>query len=266
MPELPEVETLVRSFKPLEGTLIHSICIKFKTLREPLAINELASIKNVTIESCYRRAKYMIWQLNNRKIIVFHLGMSGTLGRRYNHQLKKHDHVIFTINKEIYAYNDPRRFGMIWLFNTIEDFYRYRKIGIEPLSNEFNEKFLFDLVKKRKSTIKSFLFNQSLIAGLGNIYINEALFSSRILPHKSSYKLSQKECGRLVLSIKQCLTQAIENGGSTLSDFHDSNGNKGWFQNCHLVYNKKQCPLCGSAIKKEFLAQRSTFYCPSCQS
>lgn len=266
MPELPEVETLVRSFKPLEGSVIDGISINFKKLREPLNIEQLTSIKDISIQSCFRKAKYMLWLLSTQQVIVFHLGMSGTLRARHDRQLKKHDHLTFSINKELYAYNDPRRFGMIWVFDSEKDFYAYRTIGIEPLSKHFNAEFLFNLLKQKKTSIKSLLFNQSLIAGLGNIYINEALYLAKIRPHRPASELSLHECKNLASSIKGCLEKAIRSGGSTLSDFHDPHGKKGWFQNQHLVYNKTQCVACKNPIVREILAQRSTFYCPSCQS
>ena len=264
MPELPEVETLTQSLSFLQGRSLKSIEVHFPKLRDQLAISDLCEVKDVKLIRCYRRAKYMIWQLSDMRYLVFHLGMSGTVRRRSLKQ--KHDHLSFLIDSEVYVYNDPRRFGMVWLVEDIDKFFLDKKIGIEPLSDKCNGQYLYENLMTKKGTIKSVLFQQSLIAGLGNIYINEALFTAKILPQRPANSLTADQCCLLISAIKECLRQAIEKGGSTLSDFHHLDGEKGWFQNCHLVYNKKVCSVCKSEITKEVLTQRSTYYCQNCQS
>lgn len=263
MPELPEVQTLVTSLEILVGKTLDRIVPHRHNLRHTLDIKQLTSLKSQKIIKISRRAKYMIWSLQSGQSLIFHLGMSGTF--RLRKDLMKHDHIAFYFDKDCYAYHDPRRFGMVWITECAEKFLQDKNLGIEPLSPDFNKNTLFQITQKRTQTIKGLLFCQQHVVGLGNIYINEALFMSAILPHRPSNSLSIEECGRLVKAIVKSLELAIEHGGSTLVDFHDVHGSSGWFQNWHLVYNKKQCSTCHGPICREVILQRSTFYCPQCQ-
>ena len=228
-----------------------------------------------------RRSKYILIDLNTGETLLIHLGMSGKILvsdskiGNYFYEYSKgsdHNHVIFELNDGTkLTYNDPRRFGAMDLAKT-DDLNNHKfleKLGPEPLGNNFNSDYLKTELSKKESPIKNVLLNQSVVAGLGNIYVCEALFMSGISPKKKASKISKSKCEELVQNIRAVLISAIEAGGSSLKDFTDIQGNSGYFQFEFYVYGREnECfkiEHCGRKIKRISQSGRSSFYCPRCQ-
>ena len=243
MPELPEVETIMRGISPfLEGATIKRIKLNRADLRWPFPENFTSRLKEAKVLNLKRRSKYILIDLNTGETLLIHLGMSGKILvsdskiGNYFYEYSKgsdHDHVIFELNDGTkLTYNDPRRFGAMDLAKT-DDLNNHKfleKLGPEPLGNNFNSDYLKTELSKRESPIKNILLNQSVVAGLGNIYVCEALFMSGISPKKRASKISKTKCEELVRNIRAVLKSAIEAGGSSLKDFTDIQGNSGYFQ------------------------------------
>ena len=274
MPELPEVETVMQGIKPiLLSAPIKKITINKDQLRQKIPTDFKNKMTNNKVEEIYRRGKYMIALLNNDVAWIIHLGMTGSFT---SHETKpdeweKHDHVILQFsNGKLLSYNDPRRFGLMTLTSRkkVEEHALLNKMGCEPLSEKLNAQYLYDALQKRTSHIKAALMDQRIVAGLGNIYVCEALFDTGIHPERLCKNVSLKECETLSISIKKILGKAIEAGGSTLNDYHQVDGNTGYFQHQFFVYGKKQepCVTCGTTVERIVQQGRSTFYCPNCQS
>ena len=257
MPELPEVETVVRELqKSLVGHKFTEIITTRSNIREE--IPDLSVLEGKKITSVTRRAKYII--INNK--LVIHLGMSGTIRIRKPEAHKKHDHVIFSLsNGREMVFNDPRRFGLVTLYN---DKY-FKDLGPEPLEPEFNVKYLKNTLSSRSIAIKLAIMDQKVVVGVGNIYASEALFRSHINPTCPANKI--KNHAELIKNIQNVLSEAIISGGSTLRDYVRSSGDLGYFQHHHAVYGHEgqPCQVCGSKIKKITQGGRSTFYCEKCQ-
>ena len=282
MPELPEVETIMRGISPfLEGATIKRIKLNRADLRWPFPKNFTSRLKEAKVLNLKRRSKYILIDLNTGETLLIHLGMSGKIlvsdSRigKYFYEYSKgsdHDHVIFELNDGTkLTYNDPRRFGAMDLAKP-DDLNNHKfleKLGPEPLGNNFNSDYLETELSKKESPIKNVLLNQSVVAGLGNIYVCEALFMSGISPKKRASKISKIKCEELVRNIRAVLKSAIEAGGSSLKDFTDIQGNSGYFQFEFYVYGRENecCRIkhCGRKIKRISQAGRSSFYCPSCQ-
>ncbi len=282
MPELPEVETIVRGISPfLEGATIKRIKLNRADLRWPFPENFTNRLKEAKVLNLKRRSKYILIDLNTGETLLIHLGMSGKILvsdskiGNYFYEYSKgsdHDHVIFELNDGTkLTYNDPRRFGAMDLAKT-DDLNNHKfleKLGPEPLGNNFNSDYLKTELSKKESPIKNVLLNQSVVAGLGNIYVCEALFMSGISPKKRASKISKIKCEELVRNIRAVLMSAIEAGGSSLKDFTDIQGNSGYFQFEFYVYGRENecCKIknCGRKIKRISQSGRSSFYCPSCQ-
>ena len=282
MPELPEVETIMRGISPfLEGATIKKIKLNRTDLRWPFPENFASRLKEAKVLNLKRRSKYILVDLSTGETLLIHLGMSGKflvsgskIGKYFyeSSKVSNHNHVIFELNDgTIITYNDPRRFGVMDLAET-EDLKNHKflkKLGPEPLGNNFNSDYLITKLSKKESPIKNVLLNQSVIAGLGNIYVCEALFMSGILPMKKASKISKNKCEELVRNIRTVLTSAIDAGGSSLKDFTDIQGNFGYFQFEFHVYGRENeyCKIksCGRKIKRISQSGRSSFYCPSCQ-
>ena len=282
MPELPEVETIMRGISPfLEGATIKKIKLNRADLRWPFPENFASRLKEAKVLNLKRRSKYILVELSTGDTLLIHLGMSGKIlvsgskiGKYFyeSSKVSNHNHVIFELNDgTIITYNDPRRFGVMDLAET-EDLKNHKflkKLGPEPLGNNFNSDYLITKLSKKESPIKNVLLNQSVIAGLGNIYVCEALFMSGILPMKKASKISKNKCEELVRNIRTVLTSAIDAGGSSLKDFTDIQGNLGYFQFEFYVYGRENeyCKIknCGCKIKRISQSGRSSFYCPSCQ-
>ena len=282
MPELPEVETIMRGISPfLEGETIKNIKLNRADLRWPFPENFARRLKGAKVLNLKRRSKYILIDLSTNETLLIHLGMSGKIlvsGSKmgnYFYELakaKKHDHVIFLLSDgTVVTYNDPRRFGAMDLANTkdLNNHKFLKRLGPEPLGNDFNSYYLKKKLSKKESPIKNVLLDQSLVAGLGNIYVCEALFMSGISPKKKAAKISKNKCEALVKNIRTVLISAIEAGGSSLKDFTDIQGNSGYFQFEFFVYGreKESCKTinCDRKIKRVSQSGRSSFYCPSCQ-
>ena len=246
MPELPEVETALRGVSPyLKDYTIEKIEVRQPKLRWAVS-PELATLHQVKILELSRRAKYLIIH-TEKGYIIGHLGMSGTV-RIVPHDspIDKHDHLDIVMNNgRLLRYNDPRRFGA-WLWTEkLDEFHLFLKLGPEPLSEEFNADYLFKKSRKKTTALKTFLMDNAVVVGVGNMYANE----------------------RLVETIKSVLTKAIEQGGTTLKDFLQPDGRPGYFAQELLVYGNKgkPCPKCGTKIESLTIGQRNSFYCPMCQ-
>ncbi|EPM1430538.1 bifunctional DNA-formamidopyrimidine glycosylase/DNA-(apurinic or apyrimidinic site) lyase [Proteus mirabilis] len=268
MPELPEVETSRRGIEPhLVGNILHYAIVRNSKLRWPVS-EKIKTLLDEPILSVKRRAKYLLIELNQGWIIV-HLGMSGSVRILPEEQPEeKHDHIdlVFRDGK-VLRYTDPRRFGA-WLW--CEDLATssvLAHLGPEPLSAQFNAQYLYQQSKNKKIAIKPWLMDNKLVVGVGNIYANEALFSSGIMPDRKASSLTEQECDILVNAIKAVLTRSIEQGGTTLKDFLQSDGKPGYFAQELFVYGRKDkaCLICGHTIESIKQGQRSTFFCRHCQ-
>lgn len=271
MPELPEVETTRKGIAPfVVGEVVKDIIIRERQLRWPIPVSLKRSLKNRTIRKLRRRAKYLLFYTDNGCMIL-HLGMSGSL-RIIDAGLppEKHDHVdiVFESGRSL-RFHDPRKFGAIlWTTNDPLDHKLIKHLGPEPLSKEFNTDYLFAKSRKRTQSIKTFVMDSRIVVGVGNIYANEALFMSGINPKREAGKMSKTHIEKLVTNIKRVLKSAIKKGGTTLRDFINGEGKPGYFRNELQVYGREgePCLHCRQPIKMIRLGQRSTFFCPGCQS
>lgn len=276
MPELPEVETVIRGLTPVfEGkTLVGAKAFR-KDIRFPIPENLEQALVGKKIRSVKRRAKYILIEIEDGPIIILHLGMSGRIfisPTPPHPPLIKHDHIVFeTSSGARVAFNDARRFGFL-IFADVSDIEThkfFKDMGPEPLGNEFSGPVLSARLTGKKSPIKAALLDQKTVAGLGNIYVSEALYRSKISPLRQGGSLTEEETEKLAIEIKSVLGEAIEAGGSSLKDFKDVNGELGYFQHSFKVYGREgePCPKnkCGGVIKKITQSNRSSFYCPKCQ-
>ncbi|AMA64719.1 Formamidopyrimidine-DNA glycosylase [Candidatus Arsenophonus lipoptenae] len=268
MPELPEVETTRRGIKSyLVGNKIKYSIVRNRRLRFPVAI-EILNINNELILNIKRRAKYLLFELKYGWIII-HLGMSGNLQILTKKQLAlKHDHIDLVLaDGKILRYTDPRRFGF-WLWaNNLHNHPLMIHLGPEPLSNNFNVEYLCQRAKNKKTAIKPWLMDNKIVVGLGNIYTNEILLASKILPTRIVKSLNKKEITNLVIQIKYILNSAIEYGGTTLKNFLQFDGKPGFFNQKLLIYGKKNehCTICNQKITLIKQRNRSTYFCYNCQ-
>ena len=274
MPELPEVETVKNEIAQFFGkTKIVVIKIYNRSLREKIADGIESKIAGSDIVNYERRGKYIPMNLNNGYSLVWHLGMSGRikLFREKNVELVKHDHIVMKTENGVLVYNDPRRFGLFNCLKTddIKNSKYFGKMGIDPFDINFDADYLFLHLNKKKLPIKVALLDQSIVNGIGNIYASEVLYDAKVSPLRNANEIKLDECAKIVVSIRKILSSAIKNGGSTLRDYHKTDGSVGHFQNLHCVYNKsgQKCPECrcnilnDGGIKKIVQAGRSTFYC-----
>ena len=270
MPELPEVETSVQAIQEFAGQNIESIKINNPNLRWKLDSLAFSKIKKQRVKTIYRRAKYILFKLE-KNIVLIHLGMTGTLriAEKSSNFYKKHDHIEFIFLKNKLIFNDPRRFGSMHIISDPNKHFLLKELGVEPLSKEFNEEYLFHRIKKSLSPIKTALMNQKHVVGIGNIYASEILFDAKIRPTRKSRTLTKKEMARITTSSKKILKEAIKAGGTTLQDFYQPNGNKGYFKLDLAVYDRanQKCKKCKKeTIKRIVQSQRATFYCRECQA
>lgn len=273
MPELPEVETTLRGIAPhLRDHHIERIIVREPRLRWPVS-DELSSFNNVPIESLSRRAKYLLVKTTEPMDghIIIHLGMSGSLRIvDTGTAVKKHDHIDFQLSTGMtLRYHDPRRFGaVLWSHTPVENHALLKSLGPEPLSELFTAEHLFRLSRKRTVAVKNFIMDSQIVVGVGNIYASEALFIAGVRPGRAAGRITQNEYKKIVNAIKIVLTRSIELGGTTLRDFVNSDGQPGYFQQTLNVYGRtgENCRKCTRPIKSRVLGQRSTFYCPNCQT
>lgn len=269
MPELPEVETTVAGLRQvLDGQQIVRAETRRDNLRWPFPADLRQRLTGAKIIGLSRRAKYGLVHTDRDDIMIFHLGMSGRW-RIDPETIEKHDHFILEMgNGRIAALNDPRRFGSVDIMssNQVDAYKAFVTMGPEPLSDDFTAQSLKSKLKGKSSIIKTALLDQRVVAGLGNIYVCEALYMSGILPSSKAGTISKARLEKLVASIKSVLTSAIEAGGSTLRDFAAPDGELGYFSNQWLVYGReKESCAKGHVIKRCVDGGRSTFYCSKCQ-
>jgi formamidopyrimidine-DNA glycosylase len=287
MPELPEVETVRRGLAPvMEGERIAKVEVRRGDLRWPLPKGFAQKLNGKTVQGLGRRAKYLLADLSSGDVLLMHLGMSGSfrVGKDsapgiYYHERSKstaHDHVIFHMsNGATITFNDPRRFGSMKLVPRarLDKEPLLRSLGPEPLGNEFDAAMLAKACAGKKTSLKAALSDQRVVAGLGNIYVCEALFRARLSPKRIALTIADRNgkpnerAEKLVDAIKAVLRDAIEAGGSSLRDHRRADGSLGDFQHNFQVYDREgePCPSCKGKIKRIVQGGRSTFYCPSCQ-
>jgi formamidopyrimidine-DNA glycosylase len=270
VPELPEVETTVRGLEPvLKGQRLTSVVTRRGDLRRPFPDDLAQRMTGATVIALGRRAKYGLIDTDRGDTMVFHLGMSGRW-RVDPSDLEKHDHlVIETGDGRRVTLNDPRRFGSVDLVPTADlaDFPAFKALGPEPLGPDLTGAYLKRALKNRIASIKQMLLDQRIVAGLGNIYVCEALYAARISPKREAGRVSLARLDRLVTEICAVLESAIAAGGSSLRDFVHPDGNLGYFSKEFLVYGREGEPCgCGGAVKRYVEGGRSTFWCPTCQS
>lgn len=284
MPELPEVEITKKTLqKYVQDQHITDIKIKNYSLRYKINKNFRKNVVKKKIKKITRRSKYLIFHLSDKTFFIIHLGMTGrilvsknnalldTSFYSYNPSINKHNHLYFFFKKYVMIYNDTRRFGFIKFYTEQELLKSSHLIhlGVEPLSKSLNFRYFKERIKGFKKSIKNTLMDQSFICGLGNIYVNEALFISKISPGRMSFKIKNNEIILLIKSIKKILKKSIVFGGSTIKDFHNSEGKSGQFQNFFKVYGKEGqgCPRssCKGIIQRSVISSRATFFCTKCQ-
>jgi len=288
MPELPEVETVLRGLEPvMVDQKIRNAEVRRPDLRWPFPENMSERLTGKTVLRLYRRSKYILCDLDSDETLLIHLGMSGRMtisgtGNESedllgNFQYKpstpaKHDHVILYMQAGVrISFNDARRFGAMDLIDTknLFDHKLIKSLGPEPLGNEFNSPYLNLKLKSKTAPIKSALLDQRIVSGLGNIYVCESLWRAGINPKRLSGKISRKRIDALVPIIRDVLQEAISAGGSSLKDHRQTNGDLGYFQHSFAVYGRegKKCnsPDCSELIKRIVQSGRSSFYCAKCQ-
>ncbi len=270
MPELPEVETTKRGISPhITGKTIQNVVVRQRQLRWLIEPNFENDLKGEKIESVERRAKYLLIKTQRGTLIV-HLGMSGNLRIVPNNfPATAHDHVDIILDENtVLRFNDQRRFGaMVWTLGDILKHPLLRDLGVEPLSDAFTTQQFFQLSRRRRVPIKTFLMAGKVVVGVGNIYANEALFMAEILPTRHAGDLSLRDCEKLVSCIRVILAQAIEKGGTTLRDFVSADGKAGYFQQQLHVYGRGllPCTRCNQTLQEIRMANRTTVFCPNCQ-
>jgi len=287
MPELPEVETVRRGLQPaMEGARFARVEVRHRGLRWPVAKDFEKRLEGQTVEGLGRRAKYLLADLSSGDVLLMHLGMSGSMrlsrdskpGIYYHGRSKSaaHDHVVFYMsNGATVTFNDPRRFGSMKIVPRarLDEEPLLRSLGPEPLGNEFDAALLTKACAGKKTSLKAALSDQRIVAGLGNIYVCEALFRARLSPRRRASTIADRNGGpnaravALVDAIKAVLMDAIRAGGSSLRDHRRTDGSLGDFQHNFRVYDREgdSCPHCGGTIKRVVQQGRSTFYCPVCQ-
>ena len=269
MPELPEVETTMRGIAPYVcGQKIKQIIVRERRLRWPV-VKEIADIKGRMIESVSRRGKYILMRLDHGTLI-WHLGMSGSMRiLPSGTPPEKHEHIELQLGSGLaLKFKDPRRFGALLYTDT--DPLQHRllsKLGPEPLSHDFNAEYLYTACKNKSAAIKSVILDGRIVTGVGNIYGCEALFGAGIRHTRKAGRISKKRLNFLVDSIRDTLRDAIEKGGTTLQDFTQVDGKPGYFGQSLQVYGVRgPCGVCGTPISKQVQGQRSSYFCPKCQT
>lgn len=270
MPELPEVETTVKGIEPwLLNKSVRAIQVHQPKLRWPVP-PEIQQLVNQKINRVSRRGKYILLHTRHTTTLI-HLGMSGSLRlANKNEPRKKHDHVEFELSgKYTLRFHDPRRFGCVLLTDqAIEQHPLIVKLGPEPLSEAFTGEYLHQSSKGKKLAVKNHIMNGHVVVGVGNIYASESLYLSGIRPGRSCSRITLRQYHDLAENIKRVLQHAINMGGTTLRDFVNSDGQPGYFKQQLNVYGRegKLCNSCQTEIKAKVIGQRSSFYCPNCQS
>ncbi|MBU6283528.1 bifunctional DNA-formamidopyrimidine glycosylase/DNA-(apurinic or apyrimidinic site) lyase [bacterium] len=279
MPELPEVETVRRTIEPhVVGRRIASVDVRERRLRRPVAPDFAARLLGRRIHGVARRAKYLLLDVDDRAPRgplddgpggrlrwVVHLGMSGRFCVGEPPDLP-HVHVVVELDDGGRLwFRDPRRFGAMFLSESEADL---GTIGVEPLGDDFDGDLLWRETRRhRRVAIKNLVMDQRVVAGVGNIYANEALFDAGVRPSRRSGRVTRAEAGRIVGAVRAVLARAIASGGSSLLDYRDAEGNRGAFQESFAVYERagEPCPRCGAALRRSVIGARGTFWCAACQ-
>ena len=289
MPELPEVETVMRGLTPaMEGMRIDRLEQRRADLRFPLPERMAERLKGRRIERLSRRAKYILFHLEADEILFAHLGMTGRFtiggkhaGTNFTYPAggdRAHDHLVFHLSNGLaVTFNDARRFGYMDLMPAAEitTHKLFREIGVEPLSNHFTADYLARRASSRRVDVKAFLLDQHVVAGVGNIYASEALYRAKLKPARMAATLADRKAQpnarahSVVAALRSVLTEAIAAGGSSLRDYVQASGELGYFQKAHAVYGRagEACLRegCGGTIRRSVQAGRSSFFCPRCQ-
>lgn len=272
MPELPEVETVRRSLEPrLLERRIDRVDVRAPRLREPLDRPALERLAGRRVLALRRRAKYLLIDLEQDSTLVIHLGMSG----RFtvvdpSAPAEKHEHLVFELDDgRRLRFVDPRRFGqaLVLATDSLETDRHFAHLGIEPLDGELDGAYLRSRAVGRRGPIKSFLMDARIVVGVGNIYASEALWRARVHPRRSVARVGAETWERLADTVREVLDQAIVQGGTTLEDFVDGEGNAGYFQISLDAYGRQgePCRRCQTGLRRIVQSNRSTFYCPRCQ-
>jgi formamidopyrimidine-DNA glycosylase len=271
MPELPEVETVRRGIEPhVVGRRITGVQVREPRLRWPVPPDLAQRLSGRRIESAARRAKYLVLTLDSGDRLLIHLGMSGRLWVLDPAQpLLKHDHLDLLLDSgRLLRFHDPRRFGAVLLWNAGDPEHELlRDLGPEPFDAAFDGDYLFALSRGRSAAVKNFVMDGRVVVGAGNIYAAEALFRAGIRPGRAAGRVTRAEYAELAARIREVLSAAIVQGGTTLRDFAGANGESGYFQQDLYVYGRQgqACRTCGEAIRSKRIGQRSSFFCARCQ-
>ena len=287
MPELPEVEVVKRSLENnINDLVIKKVIINTNKLRYIINKKKLKEVVGRKITSITRRSKYLLIHFDKNISLIVHLGMTGkflilnkkkklektSFYYKLNSKDTKHDHIVFNFENNVkLIYNDVRKFGFIKLIKTndINSSNHIQFLGPEPFSKKFNLTYFLKYIRNKKQTVKDLLMDQKFVSGLGNIYVNEVLYLSKIDPKRKSFRITTIEIKKIISFIRQILKKSIKDGGSSIKDFSDGGGRSGVFQQNFKVYNKEgdKCftKNCKEFIKKTSISNRSTFYCRRCQ-
>ena len=288
MPELPEVEVVKRSLiNKTQNLIVKAVKINDGRLRYKIDRSKIKKIIGLKFKKISRRSKYLLFFFNKDIVMLVHLGMTGKFffinsnRKKYKTSFyykineekdKKHNHIIFSLsNNQKLIYNDIRKFGFIKFIKStnLNQNFHLKYLGPEPLSAKFNIEYFKSYIKGKERAIKNILMDQKFISGLGNIYVNEILFSSGVRPTKKIKKLTHVEIHKIIKFSKKIISKAIVLGGSSIKDFSSSSGKEGSFQQYFSVYGKKgeNCPKsrCAGKIKKIVIANRASFFCSKCQ-
>lgn len=269
MPELPEVETTVRGLaRFLEGATLERVSVFRPDMRFPFPPDLVQALTGARVTALSRRAKYGLIHTDRARTLVFHLGMSGRW-RIDPEELVRHDHLLLETSAHRFALHDPRRFGWVDLVDdgALGSWPGFAALGPEPLGEALNPAYLHAATRGRKQAIKLLLLDQRIVAGLGNIYVCEALYRAGIRPTRAGGRVSRAAMDRLVPAIRQVLTESIEAGGSTLRDYARPDGELGYFAASFDVYGREgePCGACGAPIRRIAQGGRSTWLCGTCQ-
>jgi formamidopyrimidine-DNA glycosylase len=272
VPELPEVETIRRSLLPrVVGRRITDVEVREPRLRRRIPPSFAARLVGQRVDGIERRAKYLLFRLRSGDSLVVHFGMSGTI---VVHDAPvspgQHDHVRLRLSDGAeLVLNDPRRFGLLLLVpkGEIDALPELHRLGADPLEDDFSAERFRAALRHSRRPIKNLLLDQSVLAGLGNIYANEALFRARIRPTRRALRLRLVEAEELLRAIRRVLREAVDLGGSSIADYRDGNGRPGYFQLRLRVYDRagEPCLQCGATVRRVVQSGRSSFYCPQCQ-
>ena len=269
MPELPEVETVRRGLAAsVTGRRIATVKVHDRRLRKPLARDFAASLVGRRIERVRRRAKYLLLDLDDAATWLVHLGMTGTMVVvPHDDAHRTHTHVVVGLDDgRSIRFHDPRRFGLMRVA-AAERLAELATLGPEPLEPEFSAEFLHGVARRQRRAVKSLLMDQQVVAGLGNIYVNEILFGAGVRPSRRTSRLTRADAARIVAETNRVLREAITLRGSSISDYRDERGEPGAFQHTFRVYERdgEPCPRCSGPIRRRVIVGRSSYFCPRCQ-